>query len=231
MEILVLVRQFSILVNEGRRIWCLLDPVEAEKWSRKKHLGLILFCPLGSFTPFCFALQPGAEVGTCVLKSKVQFSKRTLIYKLFPFFCVWDCRLCIKWHSTEKDGSIPVTSMPTNRKEWAYIGSQGEGKRCLLLFRKTTQRYSTVDALLPGLGSRIQPPRKRQRDGKHVRIFPACLIHSRLTEEDLTELWGKAEFSARSHFPGTSLQTVLWYRRDGALSPLPPAPGASLEAQ
>lgn len=71
MEILVLVRQFSILVNEGRRIWCLLDPVEAEKWSRKKHLCFILFYPLESFTPFCFALEPGAEVGTCVLKSKV----------------------------------------------------------------------------------------------------------------------------------------------------------------
>lgn len=120
METLVLVRQFSILVKGGRRIWCLLDPVEAEKWSRKKHLGLILFCPLGSFTPFCFALEPGAEVGTRVLKSKVPFSKRTLIYKLFSFFCVWDCRLCIKWQSTEKDGSIPVISIPINRKEWAY---------------------------------------------------------------------------------------------------------------
>lgn len=42
-----------------------------------------------------------------------------------------------------------------------------------------------------------------------MRIFPACFIHRHLTEEDLTELLGKTEFSAHSHFPGTSLQTVL----------------------
>lgn len=48
------------------------------------------------------------------------------------------------------------------------------------------------------------------------------LDHRQPTEEDLTELLGKTEFSAHSHFPGTSLQTALRWR-DGTPSNLSPA--------
>lgn len=79
MEILVLVRQVSILVNEGRRLWCLLDPVETESGPGRKTC--VLFCFAHCNHLYLFALEPEAEVGTCVLKKKKQKNEGLVLLK------------------------------------------------------------------------------------------------------------------------------------------------------
>lgn len=69
---------------------------------------------------------------------------------------------------------IPMNPISLIGKNW-HIRKQHEYMRYPPLFRKTTQKYSTVDVLLPGLESRINHCVKDKIRLHEYEDFPGVL--------------------------------------------------------
>lgn len=96
MEILVPVRQFCVLVNQRRRIWCPPGLVEAGK-----NLFFVLLITIIYTFLLCFT-EPGVEVDTCVLKMRASSLKETFCILMFLEL------LFLPKMTTVKDRYIPV---------------------------------------------------------------------------------------------------------------------------